>query len=557
MLSDCLVWGGQCPKRDCNPPRRRLDSANWLALDYMLRKTILCGSAFLIAVGMTLVPENVLNAQNNTTVTSNTSSSSSTTSSSSTNASVYSSVRVTENVVKTRTVVETQIVTTAKLRKTAIFVLNRAGIQFDGKLPILEDQVTSRAGDEFSIISHEDALKAMKVYQGGKTILTTHNGLDTTAERIGNGSTKTTGESATATSTASGSTFPGTTSGARSDAQSGTGKTQSEYNTLSSNTSSAKKSSSEDTTYESTLRNTLGTVEDQALADNTSALRLAQNMGAAYVLFVNLDSYRSNTVKYHNESLGLDENNKDYILRGTYKIVEGVTGGTIGVGGAFTCSKRIQQSANLQTDEDPIDELIEQAGAKIAAGLKRDVRDFPFPQPVQITVDCSPKDLTGNEISLPDIALKEDNTVVKGGADVPVRLSAIISIDGMDVGTTPASIRLYPGIHKIRLSRPGFEDYAGTINVADGMSLTPALVMNASGFDRWKEIRTFLNNFAASNRASESGLKTLDDYVQVLRQNGYRVELPAAPDANAASDASAAPAAPNSGTGAATPASAK
>jgi|GEM_PF-440153 len=524
----------------------------------MLRKTILCGSAFLIAAGMTLVPENVLNAQNNTTVTSNTSSSSTSTSSSTTNASVYSSVRVTENVVKTRTVVETQIVTAAKLRKTAIFVLNRAGIQFDGKLPVLEDQVTSRVGDEFSIISHEDAIKAMKVYQGGKTVLTTHNGLDTTAEVVGNGSSKATGESATATSTASGSTFPaGTTSGARSDAQSGTGKNQSEYNTLSSNTSSAKKSSSEDSTYESTLRNTLGTVEDQALADNTSALRLAQNMGAAYVLFVNLDSYRSNTIKYHNESLGLDENNKDYILRGTYKIVEGVTGGTIGVGGAFTCSKRIQQSANLQTDEDPIDELIEQAGAKVAAGLKKDVRDFPFPQPVQITVDCSPKDLTGNEISLPDISLKEDNTVVKGGADVPVRLSAIISIDGMDVGTTPASIRLYPGVHKIRLSRPGFEDYAGTINVAEGMSLTPALVMNASGFDRWKEIRTFLNNFAASNRTSDSGVKTLDDYVQVLRQNGYRVDLPAAPDANAAGDASAAPAATNSEAGAPAPTSAK
>ena len=52
----------------------------------------------------------------------------------------------------------------APLRKIAIIVENRAGAQFNDKVPVLEDLVASRiAGKGFSVISRDGKIRASNV----------------------------------------------------------------------------------------------------------------------------------------------------------------------------------------------------------------------------------------------------------------------------------------------------------------------------------------------------------------------------------------------------------
>jgi hypothetical protein len=202
--------------------------------------------------------------------------------------------------VETRRIVETRSVETkaALNRKTAIFVENRAGPQLNDKVLFFEDQVASRAGGkDFSIISREDVLKAVKIYRGadagvssrstevkGSGTLSGEANLKTTDDRQG-------------TVVGSAAAFPEhAVAGGRADAQvksertlDSSGKLSGGLDTSSSRTDVRSEAMSD------AERNTLGTKLDQSLSDSSSALRMAQNIGADFILFVTIGSYAKET----------------------------------------------------------------------------------------------------------------------------------------------------------------------------------------------------------------------------------------------------------------------
>ena len=70
-----------------------------------------------------------------------------------------------------------------------------------------------------------------------------------------------------------------------------------------------------------TKQETAGAELDQMLTDNTSALRLAQNLGADLVLHVSIASLGSEKKDYADKELGIRTVNLSHILRVSYKIV--------------------------------------------------------------------------------------------------------------------------------------------------------------------------------------------------------------------------------------------
>ena len=274
-------------------------------------------------------------------------------------------------------------------------------------------------------------------------------------------------------------------------------------------------------------RNSLGTASDRMLSDNASALRTAQNLGADFLLFVNVGSFAKETKDFTDADIGVHTKNTVYNLRGTFKVVEGITGGALG-GDAFRVSKTIRQTPNLKTETDDIvNELLDSAAEKIADGLAAKAAQFvPPSQPgkVEISVACAAKDLQGNEISLPDLRLTEDGKVVDAGKTLPVQVSATVEIDGFASGTTPAKIKVAPGAHKLRLTRPGFETIDLTINAAEGLALNPTMQMSEDGFRRWKEIRNFLNGLDTSRKLTDAAVEEIRGRAQMLRQSGFLVD---------------------------------
>jgi len=348
-------------------------------------------------------------------------------------------------------------------RKTAILVNNHAGPQLNESVPRFEDHVAVRiAGEQFEVLSREDIQKSLKMYavNGGSV-----------AQALADGE-----------------------------------------------------------------RNALGSAEDRALTDGTSALRLAQNLDADYLLIVTIESFSAETKRY--KANDLDVQNKVFTLRGTYKLLDGITGGAIG-GMPVRASKIIRESQNISTENtDVTAALVESLADQVAEDLLRRGAGFresasavaaaanpsvPTSE-VPVVIRCQARDLQGNEISLPDIAMTEDNLVVKGTNYISLQVAAVVSVNGVVVGSSPTQLRLRPGMHKLRLTRPGFDDVEMTVKASEGMDLTVTMQMSADGFKRWQEIRKTLNDLDVSRKLTDAEAERLRGLGQMFRQSGYRLE---------------------------------
>ena len=97
----------------------------------------------------------------------------------------------------------------------------------------------------------------------------------------------------------------------------------------------------------SLLKDSQQTEIDKALDNNSSALRLAQMLGADYIIMASISSY--GTDKQTTQAYGVQYVTVTYTLRVTYKILEGVQGGTL-AGGTFpvTSTKRFTENSRSE-----------------------------------------------------------------------------------------------------------------------------------------------------------------------------------------------------------------
>src|ERR1035437_1143292 len=106
------------------------------------------------------------------------------------------------------------------------------------------------------------------------------------------------------------------------------------------------------------------TALDRSLEDNSSALRLAQNLGADYILVPSIVSLGTEKKTYAGN--GINTVNITHRLRVTYKIVEAGEGGAVR-GGAVTAEKTFRQTEGLATESsDVINELLDDAAQQLA-----------------------------------------------------------------------------------------------------------------------------------------------------------------------------------------------
>jgi hypothetical protein len=114
---------------------------------------------------------------------------------------------------------------------------------------------------------------------------------------------------------------------------------------------------------------------DRSLEDNSSALRLAQNLGADYILVPSIVSLGAEKKNYSGN--GINTLNITHKLRVTYKIVEAGQGGAVR-GGAFTSEKTIRQTPDLQTESsDVINELLDDAAEQLADAIVQNAPSLP------------------------------------------------------------------------------------------------------------------------------------------------------------------------------------
>ncbi len=274
------------------------------------------------------------------------------------------------------------------------------------------------------------------------------------------------------------------------------------------------------------LKDSKQTEIDKILDNNASVLRLAQMLGANYILMVSISSY--GTDKETTEAYGVKTVSVAHNLRVTYKILDGGQGGTL-AGDTFKVSSIKKFTENKRSESTGIvDDLLDQASVKIAesAGTKVIKTVIVSSKLAEFSIACGMQDLAQLPTSIADIRLTENNTVVIGKERIPVlALNVMVELDGAGIGSTPATFKVPPGLHKLRLRRDGFNDFEGTISVYQGQRFNVGLQMTDAGYQRWKDNTAFLNSIEIGKKLTDAEAEKIKGEARRLQQSGYKVDI--------------------------------
>ena len=267
---------------------------------------------------------------------------------------------------------------------------------------------------------------------------------------------------------------------------------------------------------------------DAQLADSTSAVRLAQTLGATHLLQVTISGFDSN--KKTIEAYGVKTTNEESTARITYKILDGNTGASLAAD-TVRVTKTAQQSKGLGDERSSVlNDLLADASGKVAASLKRQLDRGRITTSagqglVSITLTTELAD-----VYIPDVRIGAENTVTISESKYKVSaLAATVEIDGIAVGTAPGKIEAKAGLHKLRVVREGFKPWERTVNLSNGQKLNVALEMSEAGYARWQDATAFINDLKNGAKLTDGEVKVLEGQAKMFEQSGFKVDTKDAP----------------------------
>jgi hypothetical protein len=276
--------------------------------------------------------------------------------------------------------------------------------------------------------------------------------------------------------------------------------------------------------------NLAGANLDKLLSNNTSALRLAQNLDADYVLVVSITSFGTDTQRYRDPSAGIDLLNKKHQMRATWKLLDGTLGGsmTAGVATAVITDRTDPRNSVIER-ENVIDDLIDSAAMDMAAMLDRASRRGAIDSPalagpggeVTFDINCGLANLVIPEV----IKNERGEFIVLAGRYTLEAMAVTVELDGVVIGTTGVPLKAKPGLHKLRLKRAMMKDYEGTVKISQGQVLDIAMEFTPEGAREFRQMAGFVQGLKERQALTEAEVKVLEGWAQKLSQSGLRVDI--------------------------------
>ena len=195
---------------------------------------------------------------------------------------------------------------------------------------------------------------------------------------------------------------------------------------------------------------------DAILSNNTSALRLAQNLDARYLLSVSITSLtqQNRTITAYGNKIAQTIKT----LRISYRLAEGAQGRTLISDTVTTSHTQRQTEFEVTTadSETPL-RLLAEACAKMRKSIqsKLVIQADSFAQQNAASGDAQPTfEIVAiiNGISIPEVVVDQSGNATTGTKSYPVSASGVtVELDGVVIGSTPGAFKASAGIHKMRL----------------------------------------------------------------------------------------------------------
>jgi curli biogenesis system outer membrane secretion channel CsgG len=265
---------------------------------------------------------------------------------------------------------------------------------------------------------------------------------------------------------------------------------------------------------------------DKILSDNTSAVSLAQSMGADYVLIASITALSVDRRRLNDPARGVQSEVESYRLDASYRILgrsEGVTVAT----GVASASDSVRQTPELSVERDIVTDLLRESAGKMAAAMKKRCEKSALPAPEALVSVPLQIDAGTSDFAIPEIVKDESGQWrISEGSFRLQPTDFLVEIDGLVAGSTPNPIRATKGLRKIRVSRPDYQAFEGTINVQPGTGpIRIAMKMTDAGLARIAEMTAFFQGLKQAQQLTDAEAKVLEGYAEFFRNSKFAIDI--------------------------------
>jgi hypothetical protein len=232
----------------------------------------------------------------------------------------------------------------------------------------------------------------------------------------------------------------------------------------------------------------------ESLLSGASALRIAQMVGADYLVMASLTSFGHETRTFKGEGTQYGSNNRSYIytLRVAVKVLEGSQGGTV-YGDTVSVSERVAVVESLKIEStEVVNKLLDSSTLKVAENISTKVQNI--------------RDAKATRAPTVEFTVKSN---VDG---------ATVELDGTAVGSTPGSFTVLPGLHQLRVSRQWLSPWDKTVNIFAGQILNVTLELSAEGLKRYSTLERLKLEIAKSKMQTEIEGKEREANIDINKQ---------------------------------------
>ncbi len=264
---------------------------------------------------------------------------------------------------------------------------------------------------------------------------------------------------------------------------------------------------------------------DRFLSSQTSAVNLAANMNAAYLLTAAITTFDKTTRAFNDPSLKVETVVTEWTLDVTYSILDGTTGGSL-VSGSAVSRVAVRQTPELAVEIDALNRGLRESAEKIGVALNevaarggiRDASTPPSDTKVQITAVLA-------DLSVPEAVKGPDGQYTVTANQYRLEpMNVSVMVDGMVIGQTPGTYEIRPGLHRIRLERPGLEPVERMINVKPGLAISIPMQLSPEGRDNWERNARFFSELQNGAVLREAELIRVNAMAEFLRQSSVRID---------------------------------
>ncbi|MEE2682110.1 MAG: CsgG/HfaB family protein, partial [Planctomycetota bacterium] len=266
---------------------------------------------------------------------------------------------------------------------------------------------------------------------------------------------------------------------------------------------------------------------EEALSDLSSAIRLAELLGADGIVVASITNYTIENRSFDDPNLGVRSNIRTYRMGVSLRVVDGLSGRSL-YGGTADATKAIRRTSELEQELDPIDDLLQEASRNICSKVASAASSIAPPAAPEASESNVSIGLVASGLEVPDIIADADDRLTVGSARLPLSLvGARVYVDGVLAGSAPGSFAMRPGVHRLTIEHPLFSPLEQVVNIRGGegvQSLTFSMKLSAEGRRDWEQNIAVLEALKDGEVLRESQLISVRAFAEFLRNSSINLD---------------------------------